>query len=73
MVNRPCSLRSVVPSYEPNPIAAIAKTSGVALEDDYKYVHVPEPVRFRFEVIDYFIRIAQHAMVAETTMMFGWQ
>ena len=69
-VNRPCALRCVMPSHESNPITAIARTRGVARWDDYKHIHVPEPVSFGFVVIHHLIRLPQHAIVTKMTAIF---
>ena len=63
MVDRPCTLRWVMPSYETNPIAPIARTRDVAGKNHYKYVHVSESMAFRLVVIYHFVRIPQHAIV----------
>ena len=71
MVDRPCTLRWVMPSYETNPIAPIAGTRDVAGKNHYKHVHVPESVGFGFVVINHFVRIPQHAIVGQTAVIFG--
>ena len=62
-----------MPSHESNPITAIARTRGVARWDDYKHIHVPEPVSFGFVVIHHLIRLPQHAIVAKKTAILECQ
>ena len=70
MVDRPCTLRWVMPSYETNPIAPIARTRDVAGKNHYKHVHVPESMEFGLVVINHTVRIPQHAVVSQTAVIF---
>ena len=56
MVDRPCALRWVMPSYETNPITSIARTCYVAGTNHYKHVHMLKSVGFRLIVINQFVR-----------------
>ena len=71
MVDRPCTLRWVMPSYETNPIAPIARTRDVAGTNHYKHVHVPESMKFGLVVINHSVSIPQHTIVAQTAVIFG--